>query len=271
MKYDKYNTPWRLVANTIFGPPKDGKIYGTMDIDVTETEKYIWEQRKTGNKITMTSVVTSAVACTLAYDTPEINCFIRRGRISSRDYVDIMVPVLLRGCKAMSSVKIADAHKKTILEIAMELKQKALDARQGDEEDSMEGKHTLSKIPWPFRKWVYLLIRFIIYGLGIQIKSLGISEHAFGSIWVTNVGTLGLTNSFPALMPAAKLPGVITMGKLAKKPVVIKDKIEIRTILQGAAAFDHRIVDGIQIAKLVKGIIRRIQKPELLEQLENKQ
>ena len=268
MKYDKYNTPWRLVASTIFGPPKDGKLFGTMEVDVTGTEKYIWEQRKAGKKITMTSVVVAAVAQTLAYDTPEINCFIRRGKIIPRDYIDIMVPVLGRGGESMTSVKIKAAHKKSVLEIAMVLRKKALDARQGEEEDSMESKNALSKIPWPFRKWVYLIIRFIIYGLGIKIKSLGISEHAFGSIWVTNVGTLGLTNSFPALMPAAKLPGVITMGKLDKKPVVIKDKIVIRTILQGGAAFDHRIVDGIQIAKLVKGIIRRIQKPELLDQLE---
>lgn len=270
MKYDKYNTPWRLVASTIFGPPKDGKLYGSMEIDVTDTEKYIWSQRKAGNKITMTSVVVSAVAQTLAYDTPEVNCFIRRGRIIPRDYVDVMVPVLLRGGEAMSSVKIKNAHEKTILEIAMDLRQKALGARQGDEDDSMEGKHALSKIPWPFRKWVYLLIRFIIYGLGIQIKSLGISEHAFGSIWVTNVGTLGLTNSLPALMPAAKLPCVITMGKMEKRPIVINNKVEIRMILPGGAVFDHRIVDGVQIGKFVRGTIKRIQKPELLEQLENK-
>lgn len=269
MKYDKYNTPWRLVANTIFGPPKDGKLYGTMEIDVTGTEKYIWEQRKAGRKITMTSVVVAAVAQTLAKDTPEINCFIRRGRIIPRDYIDIMVPVLGRDGESMSSVKIKAAHHKSILEIAMILKHKALNARQGKEEDSMKSKNALSKIPWPFRKWIYLLIRFIIYGLGIKIKSLGISEDAFGSIWVTNVGTLGLTNSLPALMPAAKLPAVITMGKMEKKPVVIKDKIEIRTILPGGAVFDHRIVDGVQIGKFVRGTIKRIQKPKLLDQFEN--
>ncbi|MEE8340810.1 MAG: 2-oxo acid dehydrogenase subunit E2, partial [Candidatus Neomarinimicrobiota bacterium] len=260
---------WRLVANTIFGPPKDGKLYGTMDIDVSEVEEYIWAQRKAGKKITMTSIVTAAVAQTLAYDTPEINCFIRRGRIIPRDYIDIMVPVLGRGGQSMSSVKIKAAHQKSILEIAMILKKKALDSRQGKEEDSMESKNTLSKIPWPFRKWIYLIIRFIIYGLGIQIKSLGISEHAFGSTWITNVGTLGLTNSLPALMPAAKLPCLITMGKMEKRPIVINDKIEIRTILPGGAVFDHRIVDGVQIGKFVQGVIRRIQKPELLDQFEN--
>ena len=62
MKYDQYNTPWRLVANTIFGPPKSGKLYGTMDIDITETEKYIWSERKEKRKITITSIVIAAIA-----------------------------------------------------------------------------------------------------------------------------------------------------------------------------------------------------------------
>jgi pyruvate/2-oxoglutarate dehydrogenase complex dihydrolipoamide acyltransferase (E2) component len=265
MKYDEYNTPWRLVANTVFGRPKDGKLYGTMDVDITDTEKYMWAERKSKRKITMTSIVIAAVARTLAEDTPEINCFIRRGRIIPRDYVDIMTAVLLKGGTAMSSVRINNAHTKSVLEIAMELREKALNARQGDEDEAMNSKHALSKIPWPFRKWIYLLIRLIVYGFGLEIKSLGISEKSFGSISITNVGTLGLTNSFPALMPMAKLPAVIAIGKIEKRPVVINDKIEIRTILAGSAAFDHRLVDGIQIANFVKGVIRRIQNPELLE------
>jgi len=268
MKYDKFNTPWRLVANTVFGPPKDGKLYGTMDIDITETYEYIWAERKAKRKITMTSVVVAAVARTLAEDTPEINCFIRRGRIIPRDYFDIMVAVLIKGGEAMSTVRINNAHQKSVYEIAMELREKALNARQGDEDAAMESKHALSKIPWPFRKWIYMLIRLIIYGFGLKIKSLGISEDAFGSTIISNVGTLGLTNSFPALMPMAKLPGVISVGKIEKRPIVIKDKIEIRTILAGSAAFDHRIVDGIQIAKFVKGVIRRIQNPELLNNID---
>lgn len=265
MKYDKYNTPWRLVANTVFGPPKSGKLYGTMDVDITTTEEYIWSERKAKRKITMTSIAIAAIAKTLAEDTPEINCFIRRGRIIPRDYIDVSTAVLLKGGEAMSTVIIKEADTKTVLEIADELKEKAFEARQGDEDDAMDSKHALAKIPWPFRKWIYLLIRFIVYGIGLRIKSIGISERSFGSITLTNVGSIGLTNSFPALMPMAKLPAVIAIGKIEKRPVVIKDEIVVRTILAGSAAFDHRLVDGIQIARFTKGVIRRIQNPKLME------
>ncbi len=68
MSQDKFNTPWRLIANAIYSPAKDSKVFGTLDIDVTKADEYISEQRKSGNKITMTSVMTSAVALKLYYN-----------------------------------------------------------------------------------------------------------------------------------------------------------------------------------------------------------
>ena len=268
MNQDKFNTPWRLIANAIYSPAKDAKVFGTLDIDVTKTDEYISQQRKLGNKITMTSVVTSAVARSLAFDAPEINCFVRRGRVIPRNYIDIMVSVLIHGGQEMSAVKIKSAHTKTVSEIAKEIKEKAAEARKGTEDSAMKNKYILSKIPWPFRRWAYLLIRLLVYGLGIKSKSLGLSEDSFGSIMITNVGTLGLTNSLPALFPAAKLPGVISMGKYEQKPVVVDGEIVIRNFLSGAAVFDHRVVDGAQIGQFVRGVIKRLQKPELLDSLE---
>ena len=57
MSQDKFNTPWRLIANAIYSPAKDAKVFGTLDIDVTKADEYISEQRKSGNKITMTTSV----------------------------------------------------------------------------------------------------------------------------------------------------------------------------------------------------------------------
>ena len=79
MTQDKFNTPWRLIANAIYSPAKDAKVFGILDVDVTEADEYIKEQRSMGNKITMTSIVVSAIARAMAYDAPEINCFYTKG------------------------------------------------------------------------------------------------------------------------------------------------------------------------------------------------
>jgi len=262
----KINTPWRLISTAIYAPPAEGKIYGTFEVDVTETEAFIKTNRKNGNKYTMTHLVTSALARALAEDVPEINCYVRRGRLIPRNTVDVTVPVNIRGGAEMSIAKIKDADKKTLSTISMEIRDKAARSRRGDEEKSMENKYTLSKIPWPFRRWIFLSLRFITYELGIKLKSIGLSENTFGSIVLSNIGTHGLTTGMPALFPAAKIPAVVVMGKTEEKPVVRDGKIVIRSILPLTATMDHRILDGGMAGKLARGLSRRLQNPALLEE-----
>ena len=258
------NTPWRLVSTAIYGPPVDGKIYGTFEVDVTKAVEYIKEQRTKGNKITMTHVISSALARSLAEDAPEINCYVKRGRLIPRETVDVAVPVNIRGGSEMSIAIIKSADKKTLSEISEEIRLKAADSRQGHEEKSMKNKYTLSKVPWPFRRWVFLLLRFIAYELGIKIG--GLSENTFGSIVLSNIGTHGLTTGMPALFPAAKVPAVVVMGKEEEKPVVRDGEIVIRSILPLTATMDHRILDGGMAGKLARGISKRIQHPESLDE-----
>ena len=48
------NTSWRKTALTIYKKPVDSKIFGSVEIDITDLEKYIAKKRKSGIKITLT-------------------------------------------------------------------------------------------------------------------------------------------------------------------------------------------------------------------------
>lgn len=259
------NTPWRLVSTAIYAPPSDSKIFGTFDVDVTAAWEYIRESRNNGYKLTMTHLVTSALARAMAEDTPEINCFVRRGKLVPRKNVDVAVPVNIHAGSEMSIVMVRSAEKKTLSEISKEIREKAASSRTGKEEKSMSTKYTLSKIPWPFRRWAFLLLRFLAYEMGFNLRSIGLSESTFGSIVLTNIGTHGLTTGMPALFPAAKLPAVVVMGKEEEKAVVRDGEIVIRTILPLTATMDHRIMDGGMAGKLARGISHRLQHPADLD------
>ena len=131
----------------------------------------------------------------------------------------------------------------------------------------MQNKGTLGKIPWPFRRMAFKLIRWIVNDLGFQLKSMGLSDNSFGSIMLSNIGTHGLATGMAALFPAAKLPAVIVMGHAEKKPVVRDGEIVIRTMLPLTGTFDHRIVDGGHAGKLARSIMRRLARPHALEQV----
>ncbi len=65
-----------------------------------------------------------------------------------------------------------------------------------------------------------------------------------------------------ALFPMGRVPVVITMGKVEKKPVVVDEEVQIRSVLPLTATLDHRIVDGAQAGALARGLARRLRYPE---------
>ena len=74
------NTTWRKVTSTIYRKPLDSRIYGTVEIDVTNLEDYIAKKRKKGLKITLTHILTLIIGRAFLNEVPEMNAFIRRKR-----------------------------------------------------------------------------------------------------------------------------------------------------------------------------------------------
>ncbi len=264
---DRFNTPWRVTAAAIYTTPTDSRVYGTLDIDVTEAKRFIDEQRETGVKLTMVHVVTAVLARAVAFDVPELNCFIRRGAVVGREHVDVMVPVSVGGESGVTPVIVRDAHARRVSDIAAEVREKAEKRRAGSETKAAKNKYVLNRIPWPLRRPVFRLLKWITVDMGIEIPKLGLSAHSFGSFVVSDIGSFGLATGMTALMPAAKVPAVIVLGKIEQKPVVRNGEIVVRTILPLTGTFDHRIVDGMQIGKLARGIKRRFRKPAELDVL----
>jgi pyruvate dehydrogenase E2 component (dihydrolipoamide acetyltransferase) len=267
---DQFNTPWRVTSAAIYTTPTDSRVYGTLDIDVTDAKRFMKERREAGQKITMVHLATAVLARAIAFDVPEMNCFIRRGAVVGRQRLDVMVPVAMDG-EGVTSVIVRDAHSRTASSIAEEIHAKASTARKGDEMKVAKNKYLLNRIPWPLRRPVCRLLKWITVDMGLEIRALGLSANSFGSFVVSDIGSHGLATGMTALMPAAKVPAVIVLGKVEDKPVVRNGEIVIRTILPLTGTFDHRIVDGAQIGKLARGIKRNFRKPDWLDQVPEKE
>ncbi|MCG8371636.1 MAG: 2-oxo acid dehydrogenase subunit E2 [Proteobacteria bacterium] len=262
---DRFNTPWRVTAAAIYTTPTDSRVYGTLDIDVTEAKRFLDGKREEGVKLTMVHLTTAVLARAMAFDVPEMNCFIRRGAVVGRERVDVMVPVQVGGETGVTAAIIRNAHARTVTDIAEEIRDKAARSRSGDEIKAARNKYVLNRIPWPLRRPVFLLLKWLTVDMGIEIRALGLSAHSFGSFVVSDIGSFGLNTGMTALMPAAKVPCVVVLGKMEEKAVVRRGEIEIRTILPLTGTFDHRIVDGMQIGKLARSIKRNFRKPEWLD------
>jgi pyruvate dehydrogenase E2 component (dihydrolipoamide acetyltransferase) len=264
---DQFNTPWRVTAAAIYTAPSDSRVYGSLDIDITDAKRFMDEKRRAGVKITMVHLTTAVIARAVAFDVPELNCFIRRGSVVGRERLDVMVPVMLDSRSGVTSVLVKDAHARPVSELANDIRELARRSRSGSESKASQNKYLLNKIPWPFRRAVFKFLKWLTVDLGLELRPLGLSSDSFGSFIVSDIGSFGLTSGMAALFPAAKIPAVVIMGRMEEKPVVRDGEITVRTILPLTGTFDHRIVDGMQIGKLGRAIHRNFARPEWLDEI----
>jgi pyruvate/2-oxoglutarate dehydrogenase complex dihydrolipoamide acyltransferase (E2) component len=127
-------------------------------------------------------------------------------------------------------------------------------------------KGFLASIPWPFRLWIFRIIKLVTIEWGFSFPALGLSGENFGSFVITNIGSIGLDMGYPALFPTSNVAFVFVMGGIAKKPVVIDDQIVVRRIMSLGAALDHRVVDAVHGGKLFKYIKQVVRDPKVLEE-----
>ena len=258
------NNDWRKVASAIYKKPTDGKIFGSVEVDVTDLEAFITKKRKEGLKITLTHIFTLIVARALK-EIPELNCYVRRGNIIHRKQIDAMISVLI-GDNEMSSVRIEKADQLNLSQLEEKLTEGIQSARNGSENKTMQMKGVIGKIPWPLRTWIFNLLKTITIKWGISLPSIGLTSKNFGSFVITNIGSIGLDSGFPALFPISNVSFVFVMGGVSKKPVVVDDEIVIRRMITLSSAMDHRLVDAVHGGKLFRFIKQMVREPELLEQ-----
>lgn len=260
------NNNWRKVASTIYRKPLDSKIYGTVEVDVTELEAYIRSKRNEGLKITMTHIFTLILGRAFRTETPEMNAFVRRGQIVPHKNISALISVLQSNGQ-MGSVKIENTDILTLNELTDIMSEQINKSKNGIEDRNIEKKQLLAKIPWPLRSWFFQVYRILFINWGLRLPFLRIHASDFGSYVISNIGTLGLDYGYGALLPSANVSLVLIMGSARKKPVVINEKIEIRKMLPLSVTLDHRVVDASHGGKLFRFVKHMVKNPQLLEHI----
>ena len=84
-------------------------------------------------------------------------------------------------------------------------------------------------------------------------------EMADGTFTVTNLGGLGVESFTPIInQPQA---GILGIGKIMEKPVVLGGGIHVRSMLTLCLVFDHRLLDGAPAAKFLAKVKELLENP----------
>jgi hypothetical protein len=166
----------------------------------------------------------------------------------------------------MGSVLIRDADKLTLEELIQQMGEEVKKARKGSENKTMKMKDKLAGIPWPFRGWIFSVLKTITFDWGLPIPFLGLSANSFGSFVVSNIGNVGLDMGYPALFPSSNVSFVLILGGVNRKPAVVGDQVLPRTIISLGAALDHRVADASHGGLLFRYLKNTVKNPHLLDE-----
>ena len=85
---------------------------------------------------------------------------------------------------------------------------------------------------------------FLSYELNLDLRRLGIPRDAFGSVMITNIGSIGLQEAYVPLIAYSRVPMILALGNVEDVPVVDDGELVAGKTMKVCATFDHRLLDG---------------------------
>jgi pyruvate/2-oxoglutarate dehydrogenase complex dihydrolipoamide acyltransferase (E2) component len=255
----------RKLAIATWGPPREGNIYGKLTLDATNVLLWLEHIRETtGEKVTITHFVGRVIGEALG-EAPSLNGYLRFNRYIPHDSVSLAYLVALEEGANLAKAKVENINKKTVAEIAAELRQLATRLREGKDEEFNKSQNPLKLMPvWLIRRVVWLT-GLLTSSLGLSVKALGLEAFPFGACIVTSVGMFGLDEGYAPHTPFARVPVLVVIGAMRDAPLVVDGAIVIRPQLTITATIDHRFMDGYQGGVLARVVRKGFAEPWTLE------
>src|SRR5439155_14854547 len=143
----------------------------------------------------------------------------------------------------LSGMVMHDVDAKSLVEICDEFARQVELVRQRKDKALERTRQTMSRVPAFFLRWSLRVLSFFAYTLNLNLTMFGVPRDAFGSIMITNIGSLGLDVAYPPLVPYSRVPILLAIGAVREAPVADGDRVVVGKVMNVSVTFDHRFID----------------------------
>ena len=226
----------RMVAANAALAKEKSVIHLMTEVDIARPRQLMAEHRaRTGEALSLTAYVVTCVARALD-DFPDLNSVRLGRRLFVLDDVTISVAIEreVGGESVPEPIAINAVNRKTYREVNDELR--AAQRRPGEPIGSATGTAWTRFIPGFLLR---LVTRLAYRDVGVWMQ--------YGVVGVTSVGMFGSGTMW--LVPLAPSTITVSVGSIAKRPVMAEGVVHEREHLCLTFSFDHEIVDGAPAAR----------------------
>jgi pyruvate/2-oxoglutarate dehydrogenase complex dihydrolipoamide acyltransferase (E2) component len=256
---------FRKIAIGTWRATGDSSVYGTIELRMDRALEYLAAfNAKTGKRATVTHLVGKAAAAALRA-TPEANAILRFDRLYLREDVGVFFQVALTDGGPdeidLSGLIVHDVDKKSLAELCDEFRERVELVRARKDRSFERTRQTMKRVPAFLLRASLRLISFLAYTLNLNPSIFGVPRDAFGSIMITNVGSLGLDVAYPPLVPYSRVPILLAIGAVRNAPVAEEDRVVVGKVMNVSVTFDHRFIDGVHAAGMAKLLRAWLESP----------
>lgn len=223
--------------------------YAVILLDMSAAEAFRDEYRKKhGVSLTSLHLIIKSFALMLQ-ENPWMNYMMDGYKIIKPSSIDIGVSVAAEE-SVTPVVVIKEANKKSLKEICKELKRKANEAVE-KEKENLENLNRLARwIPFNFVR--RRIVRFLVRRYRIRRATVGTAQ-------ITSLGFKDLAFHLPSHMGTTML---LSVGGIARRPIVVGDRIEIRPTVYVAFQVDTRLIHAKKTMRAIRRFRRRMEHPD---------
>lgn len=236
-------------------------------VDISKCEQLIREKRAEGMSGLGMLHLFIATYVRVVSQRPGINRYIRGQRVFARNDIQVCMTIKkeLKLNAPETVLKIFASPEDTLVDIYDALsKEIAINKQAGDKNAMDDFARLLVKLPRVFLKSAVGILRFIDY-FGLLPRSLTNLSPFHGSMFISNLGSLGIPPVVHHLYSFGNLPMFITMGSKRTEYALNKDgEVVKKRLIDFTFTCDDRICDGHYYASAFKLFKKTLENPETL-------
>lgn len=236
-------------------------------VDITECEKMLRAKRAEGmTGLGMMHIFMAAYVRVIS-QRPGINRYIRGQRLFARNGIQICLTIKkqLRLNAPESVIKLDLLPEHTLPQIYDELTKILEENKKAGDQNNMDAAaRVLVNLPGLLLRGTINVFRFLDY-FGLLPKFLTGLSPFHGSMFISNLGSLGMPPVFHHLYNFGNLPVFITMGSKRTTYVLNAEGVaEKRRVIDFTFVCDDRICDGHYYSSAFKLFKKFLENPEQL-------
>ena len=245
---------FRKLAPMIWQESKDPSVYGFFELDVTEIAD---------KEMILPRFLSTLNAMVLNH--PELNSMIRFGRAVQRkkQMISVMVNIPDNKNADLSALTFDVCKDLTSVDLKEIILGKGQLIRSRKDPYLGNALKLLHYLPRPLAKIFLKIYITLIYDFDTRLGIRFVPKYPFGSVIVSNVGSLGIKKALLPLVSLARPAMLLSLGKATPEARVINNQICIREIAHIVVTFDHRLFDGSHAAKMLNYFENHFEKNDL--------